>query len=66
MGKAAEDGSAGTTTARGREFGAPDEGDPPPFAFVGDAHLGAEMREHLFGVVARGLGLDDGRAGRAR
>ena len=58
IGKAADEGSAGTTTGRGLQFGAAGERDPAALALRRDDDLGAEMGEHLLGVVARGLRFD--------
>ena len=62
IGKAADDGSAGTTTGRGVELGAAGQGDPPALALRLDRDFGAEMDEHFLGVVARGFAFDDGGA----
>ena len=45
----------------GPKFRAADEVDPAPVALARDRHLGAEMGQHLLGMVARGLRLDHGR-----
>ena len=57
-------GIGGDDDGRGTQFRPADEGDPPPFALGRDGDLGAEMREHLLGMVARGLRLDHGRRAR--
>ncbi len=65
MGKAADDGSAGTTTGRALSSGRPVRviRRPSPPA---RRDFGAEMDEHFLGMVARGLAFDDGGRGRAR
>ena len=45
----------------GTQFGTPGEGDAPPFALDFYAHIGAEMGEHLFGVIAGRLRFKDRR-----
>ena len=61
IGKAADEGSAGTLTRVGAQFRPADQSDPAPLALDLDPYVGAEMGEHFLGVVARGLALDDGR-----
>ena len=56
MGKAAEDGSAGTTTGARPELGAADEGDAPPFAFRLDA-TSAPKWASIFSVWSREASL---------
>ena len=58
--KAADEGSAGTTTGFGASSGRPTRSIRRPSAFDAHAHLGAEMRQHFFGMIARGLRLDHG------
>ncbi len=59
IGKAADDGSAGTVTRAGCKLGLAHEGDAAAVVAVWlDPHAGAEMAEHAFGVVARRLLLD--------
>ena len=58
IGNAAEDGSAGTTTGVGLSSGRPTRSMRRPSPSGVDLHLGAEMGQHLLGVVARRLGLD--------
>ena len=56
-GKAAEDGSPGTTIGRGFSSGWPHERDAAAVLAIGSTRtLGAEMRQHALGVVARGFG----------
>ncbi len=57
--KAADEGSPGTTMSRPRSSGQPTTVMrlPPP-SRRRHAHLGAEMAQHAFGVVARGMRLD--------
>ena len=56
-GKAAEDGSAGTTTGCGRRSGRPSSGDPAAVLAIGSTFTVApKCAQHFLGVVARGLG----------
>ena len=66
IGNAAEDGSAGTTTLARLELGLALQGNAAAVLAMRLAgELGAEMFEHAFGVVARGLRFDHrGLAGR--
>ena len=59
-GKAAEDGSAGTTTSGGAQLRLALEGDARgrPRRAGSTSTLGAEMAQHPLGVVARRLALD--------
>ena len=61
IGKAADEGSAGTDDRARRQRRPPGQRDAPAFALDADHDLGAEMGEHLLGMVARGLALDDRR-----
>ena len=61
IGKAAEDGSAGTATWRGGQLGLAFSAMRRPCAPSGSDHdLGAEMAQHALGVVAGRLLLDHG------
>ena len=64
-GKAAEDGSAGTRTVARDQFRASFQRDLAAMRAIRLADdRRAEMGEHFFGMIARGLGLDDHRAAR--
>ena len=59
IGKAAEDGSAGTTTGAGTSSGSPFKRDLAAVRALGfDPDIGAEMREQPLGVVAARFALD--------
>ena len=59
IGNAADEGSAGTTTVVGRNSGRPTSVIRRPSPSGATDHLGAEMSEHLLGMVARRFGLDN-------
>ena len=61
MGNAAEDGSAGTTTGDGLSSGRPTRSILRPSPSQLTVTSAPKCAEHLLGVVARGLGLDDRR-----
>ena len=68
-GKAAEDGSAGTTTSVPRSVGCPVSAMRAAVAVRPvrrHRDLGAEQAQHPLGVVAGGRGLDHRRGARAR
>ena len=60
IGKAAEEGSAGTTTGLGAELGPPRELDPSAVRAVRRSPRTSAPKwvEHALGMVARRLGLD--------
>ena len=57
-GKRRRRGIGGHDDGRRTQFRAADQRDPPPFALGRDADLGAEMSQHLLGMVARGFRFD--------